>query len=75
MESEEARARVRLGHVRDPRLSALFLRRPVVERILAEARASGVEINLSKPRSGERDRDRGTPFSLGSGRPPRGGPA
>jgi tetratricopeptide (TPR) repeat protein len=63
------------GYVRDPRLSALFLRRPVVERILAEARASGVEINLSKPRSGERDRDRGTPFSLGSGRPPRGGPA
>ncbi len=63
------------GYVRDPRLSALFLRRPVVERILAEARASGVEIDLRKPRGTERDRERGTPFSLGTGRPPRGGPA
>jgi tetratricopeptide (TPR) repeat protein len=61
------------GFVRDPRLSALFLRRPVVERILAEARASGVEIDLSKPRSVEHDRDRGSPFTLSSGRPPRGG--
>jgi len=35
-----------LGHVRDPRHAALFLRRPVIESILREARASGVEITL-----------------------------
>ena len=34
------------GYIRDPRLAALFLRRPVVERILAEAQASGVETHV-----------------------------
>ena len=34
------------GYVRDPRLAALFLRRPIVERILAEAQASGAETHV-----------------------------
>ena len=46
--SERAVAHVRKvrGYVRDPRLAALFLRRPIVERILAEAQASGVETHV-----------------------------
>jgi eukaryotic-like serine/threonine-protein kinase len=34
------------GYVRDPRLSALFLRRPIVERILAEAQATGADTHV-----------------------------
>ena len=34
------------GYVRDPRLAALFLRRPIVERILAEAQASGADTHV-----------------------------
>ncbi len=45
-------ARQVLGHVRDPRLAALFARRPVVGRIVAEAEASGVAFALSAIRSG-----------------------
>ncbi len=46
--SERAAAHVRKvrGYVRDPRLAALFLRRPIVERILSEAQASGVETHV-----------------------------
>lgn len=42
-----AHVRKVLGYVRDPRLAALFLRRPIVERILAEAQASGVEAHAA----------------------------
>jgi tetratricopeptide (TPR) repeat protein len=37
-----AHVRTVLGHVRDPRLAALFVRRPMVARIAAEAEASGL---------------------------------
>jgi len=45
-------ARQVLGHVRDPRLAALFARRPVVGRIVAEAEAAGVAAALATIRSG-----------------------
>jgi tetratricopeptide (TPR) repeat protein len=47
-------------HVRDPRLSALFVRRPIVARIFEEALESGVEVDVEQWRSG------GAPASLQS---------
>jgi tetratricopeptide (TPR) repeat protein len=38
-----AHARKVMSYIRDPRLAGLFLRRPVVGRIVAEAEASGIE--------------------------------
>jgi hypothetical protein len=53
------------GYVRDPRLAALFLRRPIVERILAEAQASGVETHVFDLRE-----PAGRGPTSASGRPP-----
>jgi tetratricopeptide (TPR) repeat protein len=66
--SERAVAHVRKvrGYVRDPRLAALFLRRPIVERILAEAQASGAETHVFDLReSPGRGSTSGSPFSSG----------
>jgi tetratricopeptide (TPR) repeat protein len=41
-----------LGYVADPRLAALFARRPLVEQIISEAEASGVEDARSLVRAG-----------------------
>jgi tetratricopeptide (TPR) repeat protein len=53
------------GYVREPRLAALFLRRPIVERILAEAQASGVETHVFDLRESP-----GRGPTSASGRPP-----
>src|SRR5262249_15110926 len=47
-----AHARKVLGHVRDGRLADLFLQRPLVLRLAAEAEASGVPGALAAIRSG-----------------------
>ncbi len=47
-----AHARQVLGHVRDERLAALFVRRPVVGRIVAEAERSGVAGAIDLVRGG-----------------------
>ncbi len=52
-----AHVRKVLGYIRDPRLAALFLRRPIVERILAEARASGVEAHAGPLRENRENRE------------------
>ncbi|MFO0757000.1 MAG: protein kinase [Byssovorax sp.] len=36
------------GFIRDPRLSAMFLRRPVVERIVGVALSSGVDVDFTR---------------------------
>jgi hypothetical protein len=88
---ERAVAHVRkvAGTIRDPRFASLFLRRPVVTRILAEAEAVGVDATvvpaaegggdpLSRPASGGFPRSSLAPTSLGraSALPPsRGGSA
>ena len=66
-----AHARRVISYVRDPRLAGLFLRRPVVLRIIAEAEACGIPGALEAIRAGyaeARDRaalsSRGAPASV-----------
>jgi hypothetical protein len=61
--AREAHVREVRGHARDPRLGALFLRRPVIERILAEVQASGVDTTIEQQRaiSMRPERPRSTP--------------
>jgi tetratricopeptide (TPR) repeat protein len=47
-----AHARRVMSHIRDPRLAGLFLRRPVVSRVVAEGDASGLPDALQTIRSG-----------------------